>query len=93
MLLPELEITDVQVNLRDEDRLRAFASITLNHSFVVRDLKVIMGPDGIFVAMPSRRRADGRYHDVAHPLNAAMRTKVEESVLSEYNDARSRRQA
>ena len=58
-MFPELEITDVQVNLCDKDRLRAFASITLNHSFVVRDLKVIMGPEGIFVAMPqppARRR-------------------------------------
>lgn len=79
-----LEITEVRVTLRDEDKLRAFASITFNHCFVVRGLKVIQGNNGMFVAMPARKRADGQFQDIAHPINSAMRSELEEIVLREY---------
>lgn len=79
-----MNITDVKVFLVDEDKLRAYVTITLDHCFVVRDLKVIQGTVGLFVAMPAKKRKDGTYKDIAHPLNAQMREKLEGTVLSEY---------
>jgi stage V sporulation protein G len=81
---PPLEITEVRVTLRDEDKLRAFVSITLNDCFVVRGLKIIQGTNGMFVAMPSRKRADGQFQDVAHPINSDMRSRMEDIILREY---------
>jgi stage V sporulation protein G len=79
-----VEITEVRVTLRDEDKLRAFVSITLNNCFVIRGLKVIQGTNGMFVAMPSRKRSDGQFQDIAHPINAATRSRMEETVLAAY---------
>ncbi len=79
-----LEVTDVKVQLVDEGRLKAFATITLNECFVVRDVKVIDGNNGLFVAMPSRRKPDGTYRDVAHPLNSECRAYLEKCVLDAY---------
>ncbi len=79
-----MHITDVKVFLVDEDKLRAYVTITLEQCFVVRDLKVIQGTAGLFVAMPAKKRKDGTYKDIAHPLNAEMRTKLERRVLEEY---------
>ena len=67
-----------------EDKLRAYVTITLDNCFVVRDLKVIHGTTGLFVAMPAKKRKDGSYKDIAHPLNAEMRDKMEKVVLAEY---------
>jgi stage V sporulation protein G len=80
------EITDCRVRpcAQADDKLRAFATITLNDAFVVCDLKVINGNEGIFVAMPSRRRRDGSFRDIAHPLNAETREYIERVVLQEY---------
>jgi len=81
-----MEITEVRVfpvTHRDE-RLLAFATIILDSSFVVRDLRIIRGNTGLFVAMPSRKRSDGTYSDVAHPLNPELRKKIEEKVIGEY---------
>ena len=61
-----IEITEVRISLRDDDKLKAFVSITLNDSFVIRGLKVIKGNTGVFVAMPSRKRPDGQHQDLAH---------------------------
>ena len=80
-----LEVTDVKVQLVDEGRLKAFATVTLNGCFVVRDVKVIDGNGGLFVAMPSRRKPDGTYRDVAHPLNSECRTYLERCVLEAYD--------
>jgi stage V sporulation protein G len=79
-----MNISDVKVFLVDEDKLRAYVTITLDACFVVRDLKVIQGNAGLFVAMPAKKRKDGSYKDVAHPLNAEMRDRLERQVLAEY---------
>lgn len=79
-----MEITDVKVFPVDEDKLRAYVTITLDHCFVVRDLKVIAGNGGLFVAMPAKKRKDGTYKDIAHPLNAETREKLERIVLAAF---------
>ena len=83
-----MDITDVKVFTVDEDKLRAYVTITLDGCFVVRDLKVINGTTGLFVAMPAKKRKDGTYKDIAHPLNAEMRDKMEKIVLAEYEKVR-----
>jgi stage V sporulation protein G len=79
-----MEITEVRLTLRAEERLKAFVSITFDNAFVVRGLKVIEGNTGLFVAMPSRRRKDGEFRDIAHPINNETRQMIEDAVLSEY---------
>lgn len=79
-----MEITEVRVTLRNEEKLRAFANITFDSAFVIRGLKVIKGAAGFFVSMPSRKRPDGTHQDIAHPINADMRKYIEETVLEEY---------
>jgi len=80
-----MEITEIRISLRDDNKLKAFASITLDNCFVIRGLKVIEGAKGIFVAMPSRKRPDGTYQDVAHPINNETRDWMEERVVAEYH--------
>lgn len=82
-----MDITDVKVFLVDEEKLRAYVTITLDHCFVVRDLKVINGTSGLFVAMPAKKRKDGTYKDIAHPLNAEMRDRMERAILNQYEKA------
>lgn len=79
-----MEITEVRVTLRDEARLKGFANVTFDNAFVVRGMKIIKGNSGYFVAMPSRKRSDGTYQDVAHPVNRDMRQTLEEKVLEAY---------
>ncbi|MCK4352581.1 septation regulator SpoVG [candidate division WOR-3 bacterium] len=79
-----MEVTGVRITLRDDPKLKAFASITFDDCFVVRDLKVIDGTNGLFVAMPSRKLGDGSFKDIAHPLNNETRQKISERVLEEY---------
>lgn len=79
-----MKITSVHVFPVNEDRLKAYVTITIEASFVVRDLKVIQGPGGLFVAMPSKRRKDGQYRDIAHPLNQETRAMIEDMVFDEY---------
>ena len=79
-----IEITEVRVSLRNDDKLKAFVSITLNDSFVIRGLKIIRGNSGLFVAMPSRKRPDGQHQDLAHPINDATRKYLTEKVMAEY---------
>lgn len=79
-----IEITEVRVSLRNDDKLKAFVSITLNGSFVVRGLKVIQGNKSLFVAMPSRKRPDGQHQDLAHPINDAARQYLTRMVMAEY---------
>ena len=81
-----MEITEVRVTLRDEDKLKAFANVTFDNAFVIRGLKVISGAKGFFVSMPSRRRPDGSHQDIAHPINSDMRKIIEERVLNAYQD-------
>ena len=79
-----MEITEVRVFPVSEDKLRAYVTVTLDHCFVVRDLKVIHGTSGLFVAMPAKRRKDGTFKDVAHPLNAETRERFERAILAAY---------
>jgi stage V sporulation protein G len=79
-----MEITDVRVYPVDEEKLRAYVTVTLDGCFVVRDLKVIQGSTGLFVAMPAKRRKDGTFKDVAHPLNAETRERFERTILAAY---------
>jgi stage V sporulation protein G len=81
-----MQITEVRVfpAKKADEKLKAFATVTFDHCFVVRDLKVINGNKGLFIAMPSRKRADGTYVDVAHPLDTKTRHYIEQAVLSEY---------
>ena len=79
-----MNITDVRVFPVDEDKLKAYVTITLDHCFVIRDLKVIHGASGLFVAMPAKRRRDGTYKDIAHPLNADTRQQMERTILEQY---------
>ncbi|EAU63420.1 SpoVG family [Stigmatella aurantiaca DW4/3-1] len=79
-----MNITDVRVFPVTEDKLKAYVTITLDHCFVIRDLKVIHGASGLFIAMPAKKRKDGTYKDIAHPLNADTRTEMERVILSEY---------
>jgi stage V sporulation protein G len=79
-----MEITDVKVIPVDDEKLKAFVSIVFDHCFVVTDIKVINGPKGLFVSMPSKKRKDGTFKDIAHPLNNQMRQYLEEKVLGVY---------
>ena len=79
-----MEITEVRVFPVEEEKLKAYVTITLDGCFVVRDLKVIQGGGGLFVAMPARRRKDGSFRDIAHPLNAETREWMERAILAEY---------
>jgi stage V sporulation protein G len=79
-----MDVTEVRVFPVEEDRLRAYVTITFDNCFVVRDLKVIDGNKGLFVAMPSKKRKDGTYRDMAHPLNNETRHMIEGRVLEEY---------
>ncbi len=81
-----MEITEVRVSLQDEDVLKAFVSITLDDEFVIRGLKVIQGADGRFVAMPARRKRDGTFQDIAHPINRETREYLEGVVLAAYDE-------
>jgi stage V sporulation protein G len=80
-----MEVTEVKVFPVQEERVKAYVAITLDDCFVVRDLKVINGNSGLFVAMPSKKRKDGTYRDTAHPLNNETRQMIESIVLAEYN--------
>ena len=79
-----MEITEVKVFPVRDKKLRAFVSIVFDGSFMVNDIKVIQGKDGCFISMPSRRKKNGKFKDVAHPLNNETRKSMENRILSEY---------
>jgi stage V sporulation protein G len=79
-----MKITEVRISLRDDEKLKAFVSITLDNCFVIRGLKIICGNKGLFVAMPSRRKPDGTFQDLAHPINNATRSWIEGEILEAY---------
>ena len=85
-----MEITEVRIFPVHEDKLKAYVTITLDRCFVVRGLKVINGTDGLFVAMPAKRRKDGTFKDIAHPLNTETRERMERVILAEYERERRR---
>ena len=83
-----MEITQVKVFPVEEERLKAYVSIVLDDCFLVSDLKVIQGPNGVFVSMPSKRKKNGEFKDIAHPLNRETRERMERKILSEYEKIR-----
>ena len=83
-----MEITQVKVFPVEEERLKAYVSIVLDDCFLVSDLKVIQGPNGVFVSMPSKRKKNGEFKDIAHPLNRETRERMERRILSEYERMR-----
>jgi stage V sporulation protein G len=80
-----MEITEVRVFPVSEEKLKAYVTITLDGCFVIRDLKVIHGNTGLFIAMPAKRRKDGTFKDIAHPLNSETRERMERQILAEYD--------
>ena len=81
-----MEITQVRVFPVDEDKLKAFVSIIIDECFVVSDIKIIEGPSGLFISMPSKKRKNGTFRDIAHPLNNETRRLLEERIVEEYRD-------
>ena len=83
-----MKITDVRVRkIAKEGKMRAVVSITLDDVFVVHDIKVIEGDRGLFIAMPSKKGADGEFKDIAHPINAETRELVQRTILESYEKA------
>lgn len=83
-----MQITNVRVRkIEDGGKLKAVVSVAFDDSFVVHDLKVIEGNEGLFIAMPSRKVRDGEFRDVAHPINNETRSKLEEEILKAYEEA------
>lgn len=83
-----MKITDVRVRkLTEEGKMKCIVSITFDNLFVVHDIKVIEGHNGLFIAMPSRKVGEGNFRDIAHPINAEMRQVLEDAVLQAYHEA------
>ncbi len=83
-----MNITDIRVRkVEEKGRLKGSAIITIDDAFVVRDLRIIEGNNGLFIAMPSKKTNTGEYRDIAHPINQETRTLIEEKVLEAYNSA------
>ena len=80
-----MKITEIKIYPVEEGgRLKAYATMVFDDCFIVRDLKVIEGDKGFFVSMPSRKRKDGSFRDIVHPLNSGTRTEVEKTIIDEY---------
>ena len=82
-----MRITDVRVRrITQSGKMKAVVSITLDNEFVVHDIKVIDGEKGLFIAMPSRKSADGEYRDIAHPINSGTRDMIQKLILGKYQE-------
>lgn len=80
-----MQITDVRVRkIANEGKMKAIVSVTFDNEFVVHDIKVIDGQNGLFIAMPSRKTPDGEFKDIAHPINTDTREKIQAAILAEY---------
>ena len=80
-----MNITDVRIRkITPEGKMKAIVSITFNEEFVIHDIKVIEGQNGLFIAMPSRKTPDGEFKDIAHPINSTTREKIQKAILDEY---------
>jgi stage V sporulation protein G len=82
-----MEITEINISLRNEDKLKAFVNVTFDDAFVVRGMKVIKGSTGYFISMPSRKMPDCSYRDIAHPIRNEFRNYIEREILSEYQQS------
>lgn len=80
-----MKITDVRLRkISEEGKMKAIVSVTFDGEFVVHDIKIIEGQNGLFIAMPSRKMADGEFRDIAHPINADTRQKMQDAIFNEY---------
>ena len=83
-----MTITDVRIRkIATEVKMKAIVSVTFDNEFVVHDIKVIEGQNGLFIAMPSRKTPDGEFKDIAHPINTDTREKIQNSILKAYEEA------
>lgn len=84
-----LKISDIRVRIikKEDSKLKAVASMTIDECFVVHDIKIVEGTQGYFISMPSRKTADGEYKDTVHPLNTETRNQIESAILAEFEKA------
>ncbi|MCI6188839.1 MAG: septation regulator SpoVG [Clostridium sp.] len=83
-----MEITDVRIRkISNDGKMKAIVSVTFDNEFVIHDIKVIEGQNGLFIAMPSRKTPDGEFKDIAHPINTTTREKIQTSILNAYEVA------
>ena len=84
----QMQITDIRIrSVEKEGKMKAVVSIKIDDEFVVHDIKIIEGEKGMFIAMPSRKAADGEYRDIAHPINTATRERLQSMILSKYQES------
>ena len=83
-----MQVTSVSVRKIEKEgsRMKGIASILLDDSFAVHDIRIIQGDNGLFIAMPSRKTATGGYRDIAHPINPDVRKMLEDAIIKEYNN-------
>lgn len=82
-----MDVTDVRIRkIDDEGKMKAVASVTFDGEFVVHDIKVIDGRNGLFIAMPSKKMGEGDFRDIAHPLTSETRNKIKEAILNAYDN-------
>ena len=83
-----VEVTDVRIRkITEEGKMKAIVSVTFDEEFVVHDIKIIDGQNGLFIAMPSRKMGDGEFRDISHPINAEARKKIQDAIFEEYEKA------
>ncbi len=83
-----MQVTDIRVRgVEKKGKMKAVVSITIDNEFVVHDIKVIQGDKGLFIAMPSRKAADGEYRDIAHPINTETRERLQRMILEKYQES------
>ena len=90
-----MKISDIRIRLvtKDDSKLKAVASITIDECFVVHDIKVIEGKEGYFISMPSRKTPDGEHKDIVHPINTETRIQIRDAIMVEYEKAKSEQPA
>lgn len=80
-----MKVTDVRIRkITDEGKMKAIVSVTFDNEFVVHDIKIIDGQNGLFIAMPSRKMVNGEFRDIAHPINSETRKKIQDAIFEEY---------
>src|SRR5262249_44838513 len=81
-----MEISEIRVHLRNEGKLKAFATVTFDSCFVVRNMKIVQGSKGLILGMPSRKMPDGQFKDIAHPISTEFRKVLEDRILGAYHE-------
>lgn len=88
-----MQITELRIRkVEDEGKLRAYVTVTFDNCFVVHNVKIIEGQNGLFIAMPSRKTPDGEFKDIAHPINTETREKIQKAILGEYEKVKNEEQ-